>query len=358
LEAKVEASGYAPQFGVHRSVPANTKEPLLEAAAEQTSKAVIVYLPKELRGVCVLEHLGGKSWKVTNKYFKATTKGLGCRWSMNLEDNKPQRTLEWETVHHEGIDEGNGWVRFSMEAGEAQASSPPALGSPWEAKGMAQASPPPALVSPLEAKSLVQASPSPAFLWPVEEEGGAQAGPPPALTSPLEAEGMAQAGPLPALVSPFEAKGVAQAGPPLALGSPLGAKVEASGYAPQFGVHRRVAANTKEPLLEAAPARAVGIAPSAGRPVALATVPTEAAPATSPADSGNAMSQSGDASSTTEKLTTAAATTAVAEGVVSGGGDKKDEADKSVSDTYEEEFDNYEDEFDEVSDLDETIDEA
>merc|ERR1711924_242215 len=53
------------------------------------------------------------SWEATNDQLKAGTPGLSYRWSKS-PNAKLSPFLTWGKIADGGVDEGNGWVRFTI----------------------------------------------------------------------------------------------------------------------------------------------------------------------------------------------------------------------------------------------------
>lgn len=83
------------------------------------------YLPRKLNGVRVLIQEQDGRWRATTENFEVEpgSKGLGYRRSKLLEE-KTDALLKWGACV-QGTDEGDGWVRFSLEATEIAAMAGP-----------------------------------------------------------------------------------------------------------------------------------------------------------------------------------------------------------------------------------------
>lgn len=69
------------------------------------------YIPKKVNGSIVLIREGVDTWRASNDYLKSDALGVAFRGSKHLED-KVNEKLWWDEILHEGVDEGDGWVRF------------------------------------------------------------------------------------------------------------------------------------------------------------------------------------------------------------------------------------------------------
>merc|ERR1712232_588547 len=89
---------------------------------QEEEEAFYFYLPKELDGKLILEHLGDRKWKATNQFLKADTPGVSHRASMDLCHKFAlfAAAAAWESVLDDGEDQGNGWVRFLKAARPSQ----------------------------------------------------------------------------------------------------------------------------------------------------------------------------------------------------------------------------------------------
>jgi len=72
------------------------------------------FLPITLRGVTVLVHTYGNTWRVDNSMLQSDTVGLGYRWSKQLNDKDELTTAEWWSLV-KGIDTGDGWLQTDVE---------------------------------------------------------------------------------------------------------------------------------------------------------------------------------------------------------------------------------------------------
>merc|ERR1712062_639423 len=78
-----------------------------------------LFLPMIVKDVKVLSRVKGNTWRVDNRALKASSAGLGYRWSKRLNDTDSSRPdterkttgpAEWGSLL-EGIDTGDGWLR-------------------------------------------------------------------------------------------------------------------------------------------------------------------------------------------------------------------------------------------------------